>query len=414
MELKRIFTVIVFSMLIIAGISVSEEVGQVITPWEKGGLDIHFINTGRGEASFSILPDGTTLIVDAGAMLEKSPRLTQLCPNASRSAGEWIVRYIKNLPGNESITSVNYAMLTHFHDDHMGDITEECPFSKSKSYRLSGITEVAEHFKLDKIIDRDWPNYNYPIRKDKMMVNNYRDFVDWQIKNNNITVEKFQAGRNDQIVLLNEPDAFDNFEIRNVAVNGEIWTGVGNVTRKHFPDLKDLSPEEYPNENMCSIVFRMSYGKFDFYNGGDINGVVDYGMPLWNDQETPVAQAIGPVDVMILDHHGYVDSQNAFFLSVLRPRVQIIPVWSADHPCLSVLRRLLSEKIYPGPRDIFATNMMQANKTVIGDRLEQLKSDQGHILIRVADGGDTYKIIIIDDSSESYKIKDVFGPYESR
>ena len=32
-----------------------------------GTLDIHHISTGRGNATFFVLPDGTTLLVDAGA-----------------------------------------------------------------------------------------------------------------------------------------------------------------------------------------------------------------------------------------------------------------------------------------------------------------------------------------------------------
>ena len=43
-------------------------VGNVLPDWEEGYLDIHFINSGRGECAFYILPDGTTLIVDAGEL----------------------------------------------------------------------------------------------------------------------------------------------------------------------------------------------------------------------------------------------------------------------------------------------------------------------------------------------------------
>ena len=31
----------------------------VLPPWKQGALDIHFINTGTGESSFIIMPDGT-------------------------------------------------------------------------------------------------------------------------------------------------------------------------------------------------------------------------------------------------------------------------------------------------------------------------------------------------------------------
>ena len=34
--------------------------------WKEGYLDIHHIVTGSGDCVFSVMPDGTTLLVDAG------------------------------------------------------------------------------------------------------------------------------------------------------------------------------------------------------------------------------------------------------------------------------------------------------------------------------------------------------------
>jgi len=118
--------------------------------------------------------------------------------------------------------------------------------------------------------------------------------------------------------------------------------------------------------------------------------------------------------VALVNHHGNRDSQNAFFVSSLRPQVFMIAVWSPDHPGHDVLERMLSDRLYPGPRDIFATNMMEVNRAVIGPLLERLKSSQGHIVVRVDPGGDTFKVVILDDSSETYKVKSIHGPYRSR
>jgi hypothetical protein len=106
-----------------------------------------------------------------------------------------------------------------------------------------------------------------------------------------------------------------------------------------------------------------------------------------------------------------MDSQNAFFLSTLRPRVELISVWSADHPGQNVLARLLSTRLYTGPRDIFATNMSAANKEVIGADLDKLKSNQGHIVVRVAPGGDSFRVFTLDNSAETYKVTSLHGPY---
>jgi hypothetical protein len=58
--------------------------------------------------------------------------------------------------------------------------------------------------------------------------------------------------------------------------------------------------------------------------------------------------------------------------------------------------------------------MLEANQLVIGPLLDRLKSAQGHIVVRVEPGGDRFRVIILDDSTESYRVKAVHGPYQSR
>jgi hypothetical protein len=116
----------------------------------------------------------------------------------------------------------------------------------------------------------------------------------------------------------------------------------------------------------------------------------------------------------LLNHHGNRDSQNANLVRTLRPRVWVIHVWSSDHPAHDVLDRMLSTRLYPGPRDVFATNMIEANRIVIGPMLDRLASASGHVVVRVAPGGASYRVIVLDDSGETYAVTALFGPYESR
>ena len=75
---------------------------------------------------------------------------------------------------------------------------------------------------------------------------------------------------------------------------------------------------------------------------------------------------------------------------------------------------MYSEKTYAGQRDVFATNMLDANKQVIGELLNRLKSSQGHIVIRVAPGGNEFRVVILDDTTEGLRVKAVHGPYQAR
>ena len=63
-------------------ITTTAEIGKALPLWSEGCLDIHFINTGRGECCFYILPDGTTLLVDAGEIETDNETVAQR-PNST-------------------------------------------------------------------------------------------------------------------------------------------------------------------------------------------------------------------------------------------------------------------------------------------------------------------------------------------
>ncbi len=384
------------------------QVGNVIPSWSEGYLDIHHINTGKGESAFFILPDGTTMLVDAGNSQRVKPRVTDQKPNDSRTPGGWIARYILNMMDGQKNKKLDYILITHFHDDHMGRPFPGVKTAANGAFTLTGITEVGDIVPFTRIIDRNWPDYNWPVPLMGENMKNYRLFLDWHIRNNKIIVEKFDVGKNNQFVLLNDPGKYKNFEIRNLAANGHVWTGVGDNSRNHFPPLESLSREEYPNENKNSIAFRLSYGKFDYFNGGDITSDSP---GTWQDIETPVGLVTGPVEVCLANHHAFYGTMSEAFLKAVRPRVHIIQAWAPSHPSSCVLSRMMSEKIYPGPRDVFSTNIMEATHVVIGSRIDNMKSRQGHIVIRVKPGGESFMIYILDDSEENFKITAVHGPY---
>ena len=127
-----------------------------------------------------------------------------------------------------------------------------------------------------------------------------------------------------------------------------------------------------------------------------------------------MAKAIGPVEVHVVNHHGSIDPASPFFLAALRPRVHIVPAWAPTHPAPSVLKRLLSERAYPGPRDVFIIQFREPTKAAIGPRAERVQSDGGHVVVRVAPGGVTYQVFVLDDLAETFEVESVHGPYESQ
>lgn len=70
---------------------------------EEQTLTISYLNVGQGDCIFICLPNGETMLIDAG----------------TASYGNHIVQYIKN-SGNDTL---NYVMITHPHADHIGGMS---------------------------------------------------------------------------------------------------------------------------------------------------------------------------------------------------------------------------------------------------------------------------------------------------
>ena len=412
--------------LLFSGISVfviAQEVGKPLPSWKEGMLDIHHINTGRGDAAFLVLPDASTMVVDAGEMSDDNPRTlsernTPRYPNNKKLPFEWIGDYIRQFGPGKTNSEIDYTIITHFHGDHFGQTNSYSPFEKAGGYQQVGIAGLGTILKFKKLIAREHPAMsegnlqsttttqqpNVVRPEPNSSIKNLVSFMDFQKGKSGITFEKMQAGKLDQM-RLKEPAKYPGFHIRNIYSNGFAWTGEG----ENSFDMKARG------ENDLSLGFRVSYGAFDYFTGGDISGVGPYGESTVNGVEANVAPVIGPVDVATLNHHGNRDSQSPYYVRTIRPRVWIGQTWSSDHPGDDVLRRITSKELYPGDRDLFTTSMLRANKLVIGERIDQVYgSQQGHILVRVAQGGATYQVIILEDSDEERKVKAVFGPYKSR
>lgn len=397
---------------------------QFLPDWESGMLEFHHINTGRGDAAFVIFPDGTTLLIDAGDTSDTHPRTVSnrnepRRPNAKRTPSEWIIDYIRAFHPRPENLELDYAFITHFHDDHFGEVDSLRIRSKKGDYLLTGISGIGDSIPINVLLDR---GDTFPVAlkgkafreahlsdefKLVQTLENYWRFIKVQ-KKSGLTHQPLIVGRLNQIHLQHDPDSYPEFSIRNLAASGWIWTG----EKENMISLYKTG--DYPGENNLSGAIKISFGLFDYLTAGDISGVNAMGATDFNSIESHIAAVAGPVDVATLNHHGNRDSQNAYYVRSIRPRVWIQQNWSSDHPGDEVLRRILSKDVYPGERDVFSTGMLAANKAVIGKRLDAYKSQQGHIVLRVFDHGTRYNIYVLNDKNLKREILKKFGPYESR
>lgn len=386
--------------LLAAAFNVFGQTAEYLPEWKEGYLDIHTIATGRGDAALVIMPDGTSMMIDAGDNAKAND--TQH-PNGTKRPGEWQAIYIKHflsqLPDKNNL---DYVMVTHLHNDHIGTIKEALP--GTNGYALSGITLVGELIHFNNFVDRGYPDYCFPsrenvLRADGQFTEHYERFVR-HIAENGTNAERFKVGSKKQFTMVHNPKKYAKcFEIRNIAANGEVWTGHGEKSQKMYsgdPTLFD--------ENMNSCAIRLRYGKFSYYNGGDLSGG---NWPAYKSQErdfeTPVAKVCGKVTVMKANHHGYYDTCNGFFMQTLSPQVIIIDARSQNHPVPSTMTRISDPLVWKGDRDYYIT-VDQARKK-LGEELWSKFKPWGHIVVRVYPGGDSYQVFVLDADSTDYRVK---------
>jgi hypothetical protein len=374
-----------------------ESLHQPLPAWTEGHFDIHHIDTGRGNSALLIFPDGTTLLIDAGsAPSGPTGTMAPAHPNDTRRPGEWQARYV--LAHSPSRT-LDYFLATHIHPDH-----------------VSGLADVAAQLPITTCIDRAFPHYA-PTQQpaDAPFAHDYLALLRNRVAQNQ-RVETAQVGSTTQIRLQHNPARYPNFRARILSANGDVWNPHARSVDAHLNNLP-ASTTMQGNENLFSIATTFEYGRFSYFTGGDLTCDTHDGHAPQLDIETPVVRAAGRTEVALADHHGYFDACGPAFTNTLDAQAYIIPAWDIGHPGSAQMQRMLGAWDSTGSRathDVFTTDLLPANALLNRRFSPQLKSQQGHIVVRVAPGGDTYKIFTLDSTIENGAITGIFGPYRCR
>ena len=380
-------------------VSAAPAQGARLPAWTPGCLDIHHIATGRGSATLVIMPDGTSMLIDAGATSNGLDVSAAPKPDATRRPGQWVARYAQRHLQATGRQQLDYLLVTHLHPDHTGDVGEASPPSAQGPYRLSGVTDVAELLPVGLLVDRGYPSYDFPVKPGGRYAENYFALVQTRVQRG-LGVARIRAGSASQLAPRTGAAPIAPFSIRTVAASGDVWTGSGAGTRSLFPPLDTLARADYPDENVCSIALKISLGKFAYFTGGDLTSYTYDGDQPWRDVLGAAARVAGPVNVATADHHGMFDGLSADVVRSLRPRAWVIPSWHLAHPDMLQMERMLSQRLYPGPRDIYATSLMAANHLANGRLTRQLRRRDGHVVVRVAPDGASYTVYTTDNGDE--------------
>ena len=295
---------------------------RTLPAWSEGYLDIHTISTGRGECLFFILPDGTTMVVDAGEFSREGKKHKNVLqrPNAQTRPTKVYGDYIKHfLPRGRS--AIDYMHISHFHMDHMGNLEKEYTKDESGTYTLAGVTALYHHIPFIEVIDRAYGNYDglKVNRMSEEALANYRKFVEYQVAKKALQASQFKVGAVNQFAMKYNAAAYPNFRIENVCANCCLWKNGQSV---------DIYAQKgaAKAENAASCGFVIRYGEFDFHTAGDIG---DY-----HDLEYYVSLAAGDVDAVKAHHHLSPHSNCKKAMNVLKPKVLVATSFYATDAAL--------------------------------------------------------------------------------
>ncbi|MBZ0268089.1 hypothetical protein K8I85_08030 [bacterium] len=294
------------------------------------------IDVGWGDALYMEAPDGTNCLIDAGHPVDG--------------------RAVRNfLMGQLGITELDFASMTHVHEDHIGGFYGDDFDNSAGLLAVNADTTTSGIFRIGTFLDI--------LEKTPNSLNNpYGDLL----------AVITSAGANvGQRVLLG-PGASSDTEPALQWGEG-LRVDLLASGRKDFllPDFI-LSAEPGSVQNNDSMVYRVQYGDFVMLLMGD--GEFATEQYLENTYPRDLLQAT----ILKLGHHGSNDANSERFLNVVDPVVGLITNAVSENPGVEhpyVLNRLRSRGT-----DYFASDRVIANR----DRAES--GVRGDVLI-YTDGG---------------------------
>ena len=321
-----------------------------------GDLLIHFIDVGQGDATFIELPNGGTLLIDAG----------------TQDYGEKVCNYIDEL-GYERIDCV---IATHSDSDHVG-----------------GLTAVLQSFEIKHI---------------------FRPFV---IASESVPADDLSTiGLTSSQILMDNNLAYTNFinAVYKETYNGEP-AKVSTLSNNSFADVFLATSEPYfmvevmypfaesgydsfitpsgrttgykikmpKDTNDLSAIVYIATEKNKVLLMSDVSEKIESELLNMSSSDTVLRDKLASVDVFKVAHHGSKNANSVEFLNLVAPKVSIISVGAGndyDHPNEETIERLsdITSKVY---------------RTDVNGTIVSTISIEGKVSIDIEKGVDKIKII---------------------
>ncbi len=388
------------------------EVGKPLPAWSEGYLDIHYISTGRGECAFYILPDGTTLLVDAGELSVKydSSNDSNDAPVPQRpneNVRPYIVqaRYIKHfMPAGHH--AIDWCAPSHFHIDHIGSLGAVTETSAAGGYRKAGLLALFDEVPYLNVLDRAYPNYTEDAETpalDGQLAADWGKFVKWGESNALFRAARFRPGQ-EQIKMQYNAQQYD-CRVFNICANGFVWN-------KHSSGAGQLVGSKSSKGNPSCCGFHLSYGKFDYIACGDLSSTPQNLMANYYRDFV----GSGKLDAFKTNHHLSANSWGTQMQKVeFNPRVIINMSFYKKQPDKDLVASIYGNNFgYMWAKDFFSTSIHERAYAAAPDVYGKVDGFDGHVVLRVEPNGASYHVYMLDDTNFDYNVKSIHGPYNSK
>jgi beta-lactamase superfamily II metal-dependent hydrolase len=231
-------------------------------------LDIYFVDVEGGQSTLFVSPSGQSLLIDTGWR------------GFDGRDADRIVQVAKK----EHIKQIDYVLITHYHQDHVGGIMQ-----LTDRMKVGTFVDHGPNMEDSKVSREDYTDYEKTITRGQHLVVKPGDKV--PVKGLDVTVLT-AAGEHIATALpgAGQPNPFCS------------------TAQQKKPD---------PSENARSLGTLIKYGSFSLLDLGDLT---------WNKELELMCpnNLVGTVTVFLTSHHGLSASNSPQLVDAIHPRVSIM------------------------------------------------------------------------------------------
>jgi competence protein ComEC len=275
-------------------------------PGTNKDLHIYFVDVEGGQATLFVTPAGQALLIDTGWPGNEGRDADRIVA-AARKAG---------------ISKIDYVLITHFHDDHVGGVPQ-----LAARFPIGTFIDHGENREADAGTVKDWQAYQAVLATGKYQRIIAKPGDTLPVKGIEATVISADGA------LIDQPLA-----------------GAGQVN-SYCKDAPQFPADT--SENLRSLGTFINYGVLRILDLGD----------LTQDKETQLMcpiNKIGKIDIYVVSHHGTSESSSPAFVYGIAPRVAIMDNGAKKGGSPSVLDVIRKS---PGLEDLWQLHFSEPGAT---------------------------------------------------